>query len=42
MKLLLDQNISYKLVTRLADVYPGFKHVRQIGLREVDGLAVWD
>ncbi len=42
MKLLLDQNISYKLVKRLADVYPGSKHVRQVGLWEADDLAVWD
>lgn len=42
MKLLLDQNISYKLVKRLAVVYPGSKHVRQVGLGEVDDLAVWD
>ena len=42
MKLLLDQNISYKLVNRLADVYPESKHVRQVGLGEADDLTVWD
>jgi predicted nuclease of predicted toxin-antitoxin system len=42
MKLLLDQNISYKPVKRLADVYPGSKHVRQVELGEADDLAVWD
>jgi predicted nuclease of predicted toxin-antitoxin system len=42
MKLLLDQNISYKLVNRLADVYPESKHVRQVGLGEADDLAVWN
>jgi predicted nuclease of predicted toxin-antitoxin system len=42
MKLLFDQNISYKLVNRLADVYPGSKHVRQVGLGEADDLVVWD
>ena len=42
MKLLLDQNISYKLVNLLADVYPGSKHVRQVGLGESDDLVVWD
>lgn len=42
MKLLFDQNISYKLVNRLADIYPGSKHVRQVGLGESDDLAVWD
>ena len=42
MKLLLDQNISYKLVNRLDDVYPGSRHVRQAGLDEADDLTVWD
>ncbi len=42
MKLLFDQNISYKLVTRLGDVYPESKHVRQVGLGEADDGAVWD
>jgi predicted nuclease of predicted toxin-antitoxin system len=42
MKLLLDQNISYKLVNRLADIYPGSKHVRQVELGEAEDLAVWD
>lgn len=42
MKLLLDQNISYKLVSRLGDVYPGSTHVRQLGLEEADDLAVWN
>jgi predicted nuclease of predicted toxin-antitoxin system len=41
MKLLLDQNISYKLVERLGDIYPESKHVRQVGLGEADDLAVW-
>ena len=42
MKLLLDQNISYKLVNRLADSFPESKHICQIGLGEADDLAVWD
>ena len=42
MKLLLDQNISYKLVKRLTDTYPGSKHVRQVGFGEADDLAVWN
>lgn len=44
MKLLLlfDQNLSYKLVDRLADLYPGSTHVRQEGLSEVDDHEVWE
>ena len=42
VKLLFDQNISYKLVNRLGDVYPGSRHVRQVGLGEADDPTVWD
>jgi len=42
MKLLLDQSISYKLVKRLDDIYPGCNNVRQVGLGEADDLAVWN
>jgi predicted nuclease of predicted toxin-antitoxin system len=42
MKLLFDQNISYKLVTQLGDVYPESKHVRQVGLGEGGDVAVWN
>lgn len=39
---LLDQNISYKLVKRLDDIYPGSDRVRQVGLGEADDLAHWN
>lgn len=42
MKLLSNQNLSYKLVKRLSDLYPGSEHVRQVGLAEADDAAVWD
>ncbi|HJT65302.1 MAG TPA: DUF5615 family PIN-like protein [Pyrinomonadaceae bacterium] len=32
MKLLFDQNLSYSLVARLADLFPESLHVRQVGL----------
>ena len=32
MKLLFDQNLSPKLVRRLADLYPDSNHVYQIGI----------
>lgn len=41
MKLLFDQNISYKLVKRLYDLFPGSQHVRQIGLDEDNDPTVW-
>lgn len=32
MKLPLDENLSFRLVQRLSDVFPGTKHLRDLGL----------
>ena len=42
MKLLFDQNLSPRLVRLLADLYPDSTHVRDVGLREADDVAIWD
>ncbi len=43
MKLLLfDENLSPRLVDRLADVYPGSVHVSTIGLGNALDKAVWE
>lgn len=42
MKLLFDQNLSPKLVGRLADLFPGSVHVQSIGLDCVSDDDVWD
>lgn len=41
MKLLFDQNLSHKLVERLADSFPGSTHVRNVGLKTADDPVVW-
>jgi predicted nuclease of predicted toxin-antitoxin system len=41
MKLLLDQNLSYKLCSRLADLFPGSDQVRQLGLDRADDQTIW-
>lgn len=43
MKLLLlfDQHLSYKLVSRLSDLYPGSKHVRLEKLDTSDDIDIW-
>ena len=41
MKLLLDQNISHKLVTELKDLYPGSDHVFVLGLHEDSDQKIW-
>jgi predicted nuclease of predicted toxin-antitoxin system len=42
MKLLLDQNLSPRLVNRLADLYPNSTHVSEVGLDRALDRAVWD
>ena len=42
MKLLLDENLSYRLSTRLSDLFPGSSHVAFEKLLEADDAIVWD
>ncbi|HEV7224119.1 MAG TPA: DUF5615 family PIN-like protein [Pirellulales bacterium] len=42
MKLLFDQNLSYRLVASLAAEYPGSVHVRNVGLATADDEDVWN
>ena len=42
MKLLFDENLSYKLVRSLADMFPGSSHPRDIGLKSTDDRAIWE
>lgn len=41
MRLLLDQNLSPRLVPALGDLYPGSTHVREVGLQAADDDTVW-
>ena len=42
MKLLFDQNLSRKLVTQLADVFPGSSHVQFHGLEVNTDTEIWE
>jgi len=42
MKLLLDQNLSYKLVESLNGKFPDSNHVRILGLEFADDAKVWE
>lgn len=42
MKLLFDQNLSYVLVDRLAELFPGSSHVRFLGLERAPDDDVYD
>lgn len=41
MKLLFDENLSYRLVGALSDLYPGSAHVRDIGLLGAADRRIW-
>lgn len=41
MKLLFDQNLSFKLCQRLVDLFPDSSQVRLLGLAEADDHALW-
>ena len=42
MKLLLDENLTHRLVARIEGSFPGSRHVRDVGLRESSDLEVWN
>ena len=41
MKLLYDNNISHKLVTRLNDIFPSSTHVMLENLDESEDQKIW-
>jgi predicted nuclease of predicted toxin-antitoxin system len=42
VKLLFDQNLSFKLCQRLADLFPGSNQVRLLHLEQADDRAIWE
>ena len=42
MRLLFDQNLSPKLVNRLADLFPSSSHLQSVGLDCADDGQVWE
>ena len=42
VKLLFDQNLSPKLVKRLADLYPNSDHLDLLGLGAAEDTLVWE
>jgi predicted nuclease of predicted toxin-antitoxin system len=42
MKLLFDQNLSFRLVQRLADLFPDSNQARLLGLDKAPDRALWD
>jgi predicted nuclease of predicted toxin-antitoxin system len=42
MKLLFDQNLSFKLCRRLLDLFPNSNQVRLLGMEESDDRDIWE
>ena len=42
MKLLIDENLSDRLVSRLKDLFPDSKHVKHVGLAARVDSDLWD
>ena len=42
MKLLFDQNLSFKLCRRVADLFPDSTQARLVGLDRADDPVVWE
>jgi predicted nuclease of predicted toxin-antitoxin system len=41
VKLLLDHNLSHKLVARLSDIYPGSTQTRLLGFAQTTDAEIW-
>lgn len=42
MKLLFDQNISFRILKKLSEVFPGSSHVKIEGLINASDLEIWE
>ncbi|MFB6276771.1 MAG: DUF5615 family PIN-like protein [Halothece sp.] len=42
MKLLLDENLSDRIITRIIDLYPNSAHVKTLGLNNTDDEVIWE
>jgi predicted nuclease of predicted toxin-antitoxin system len=42
MKLLFDQNISFRLINKIITLFPEAKQVRQLGIENYSDIEIWD
>lgn len=42
MKLLLDENLSDRIVYRIIDLYPDSEHVKTLALKNTDDGIIWE
>ena len=42
MKLLLDENVSDRIIDMIIDLYPNSEHVKTLALINTDDAVIWD
>jgi predicted nuclease of predicted toxin-antitoxin system len=42
VKLLLDENLSDRIIHKIANLYPDSAHVKTLGLLNTDDVIIWD
>ncbi len=42
MKLLLDQNLSHRILPAITSIFPESRHVKDFGMSEADDTAIWN
>ena len=42
MKLLLDENLSDRIINKIIDLYPDSQHVKTLGLLNTDDAIIWE
>ena len=42
MRLLLDENLSPRLIPKLLSLFAGLTHVRDVGLKQADDQIIWE
>jgi predicted nuclease of predicted toxin-antitoxin system len=42
VKLLLDENLSDRIIPKVVDLYPDSDHVKNLGLANTDDIVIWN
>lgn len=42
MKLLLDENLSDRIINKIIDLYPDSEHVKNLALINTDDVVIWE
>ena len=42
MKLLLDENLSDRIIDKIIELYPNSQHVKSLGLINTDDAIIWE